>query len=295
MSYATQQCTDSGGYFVFDKDTRRILGAVGNDHTRAWVYPLLTPRGISVTQESPFDHPFHQGIFVGQGKVLARGRVANFWSPYYDFRQPNNPMYQHLGTLRYAEPPEVAESPNGYTFTYKTVWLDAEGEPLLDERRVIRLYEGGDATLCELESTKSSSYVDVVYAANKHGSIGARVQPQLLPAFGGFVLALTDGHLARGSADEVAHGKACDVVAYEADIPVLGAAGLALKVLTNSHSPNRRGPWFVRDYGLVMFNPTMDSDVAVPRGDSWTTSLRVAAYDGSLTPERSRVWFGDHD
>src|SRR5665213_2537970 len=295
MNYVIQQHTDSGGYFVCEKGTRRILGAVGNDDTRAWVYPLLTPRGIPVTQESPFDHPFHQGVFVGQGKVCARGRMSNFWSPYYDFRQPNNPMYQNLGIIRYAEGPQIAEDPDGYTFTYTTVWSDERGEPLLDERRVVRLYEGEDATFCDVESTKRSSYVDVVYAANKHGSIGARVQPQLLPAFGGSVVALSDQRLTRGSADEVAHGEACDVVAYEADIPVLGRAGVALKILDNSDTGDRRGPWFVRDYGLVMFNPTMDRDVEVPLGESWTTALRIAAYDGCLTANRCNIWFGEQD
>ena len=61
-------------------------------------------------------------------------------------------------------------------------------------------------------------------------------------------------------------------------------------ILNNTASDRRTGPWFVRDYGMAMFNATMDDEVAVAEGEIWETALRVAAYDGAVSVERVRSW-----
>ena len=97
-------------------------------------------------------------------------------------------------------------------------------------------------------------------------------------------------NLRRGLADEAAFGKERDFVAYEAEPAGLGRFGVCLLVLNNTASARRSGPWFVRDYGMAMFNATMDDDVSVAEGTTWETALRVAAYDGAVSVERARSW-----
>jgi len=42
-----------------------LVGAVSIGELRAYVFPLYTPLGRLVIQESPVDHPHHQGLTVG--------------------------------------------------------------------------------------------------------------------------------------------------------------------------------------------------------------------------------------
>jgi hypothetical protein len=186
---------DFAGHLVVERATGRLLAGVGHNPHRAWVFPLNTPRGLPVVQEYPFDHPFHNGVFVGQGKVRFNGRESNFWAPASDWRQPDNPIFQRIGELRYGEPPEVEAHDRGFRFTYTTVWHDEGGRPVLDEVRTIDVYGGGGATICDVRSAKTATYGSLEFAASKHGSIGIRVQPQLLPVMGGEIVAGVDGKL----------------------------------------------------------------------------------------------------
>jgi Methane oxygenase PmoA len=278
------------GSIVVEQSTQRVLAGVGNDGERAWVYPLCTPMGHGVTQESAFDHTFHRSIFVGQGPIESRGVRSNFWVLHRDFRYADHAVYNDLGEIRYVEPPSCQRTDLGFRFTYESTWLDSKGEALLDETRTVDVWDGGDATLCEVRSSKRSAYDDVVYPATKHGSIGVRVQQQLLPAFGGEIVGVERGQMRRGLADDVASGKQCEAVLYEADVPRLGVFGVAMAVADNSAATDRCGPWFIRDYGLAMFDATMNEDLVVRRGGAWSAALRVAAYDGVATVARVAQW-----
>ena len=281
---------DEMGHLVVESSSGRLLAGVGSNDHRAWCYPLNTPRGVGVVQEYAFDHAFHNGVFVGQAQIVLDGVLSNYWVIHPDWRSTDNHVYQDLGELRYQGRPQATALEHGYRFTYRTTWTGKDGRPALDEVRHFDIHAVADATICDLSSAKSAAYGPLTFRANKHGSIGARVQPQLLPALGGEILGIHDGQIERGIADEVANAKACDFVAYEAAPAGLGTFGACLIVLANSASPRRDGPWFIRDYGMAMFNATMEEDLAVAEGDTWSAALRVVAYDGALTVERASAW-----
>ena len=44
-------------------------------------------------------------------------------------------------------------------------------------------------------------------------------------------------------------------------------------------------PWFIRDYGMDLYNPTQNSSVETKAQDSWKIGLRSVAYDGELTTD----------
>ena len=279
----------NAGVMVVESDTDRLLGGVGHNAHRAWVFPLNTPRGLNVLQEYAYDHSFHNGIFVGQGHIERDGRVSNFWSPYADWRNPANPIYNDIGELRYGEPAKVEERENGFRFSYQTTWHDPDGNPLLDESRIYEIFDGGDATLCIATSAKTASYGPILFVANKHSTIGARLQPQLLPELGSRIMKGSARGLEKSTAPEVSADGA-DYVAYEANPHGLGRFGACLSIVDNSASERRDGPWFIREYGMAMFNANKDESISLDEGTSWTASLRAAAYDGEITDERAREW-----
>ncbi len=107
---------------------------------------------------------------------------------------------------------------------------------------------------------------------------------RLLPSAGGVICA-DSGR--RGSA-EIVHERDSDFVAYENDLAGSGRFGVFMTVL----DPGRCGPWFIRDYGMALYNPTWRETIRTRQGQSWTVGLRVAAYDGPLSHERARRWRG---
>ena len=123
-----------------------------------------------------------------------------------------------------------------------------------------------DATICDMSSRKLAAYGTAEFGKTKFGSVGARVEPRLLPPLGGKVIGCVDGDLQRGTAEEVANFRQWDAIAYEADVPGVGPFGICLMIRENSAGPNRRGPWFVRDYGMAMFNATQEEGITVPEG-----------------------------
>ena len=60
---------------VVDQETKRCLGGLGSNAWRTFVFPLYTPGGHTVIQEYPFDHPFHNGFFVGQVMKASEGKA----------------------------------------------------------------------------------------------------------------------------------------------------------------------------------------------------------------------------
>ena len=260
---------------VVERATARCLGAVGSNFYDTWVFPLYTPGGLTVVREFPFDHPFHNGFFVGQHPVNVGERVGNFWaSP--PRRGRDDHIFVNVGRVDAPREPDVEVSNDAVRFTFRNVWRDEHEEPLIDEVRTVTFRAADDATLCDMTSETIASQGAVEYPQTKFGSIGVRVEPRLLPPLGGTVIA--DGGR-RGNA-EVTHEGESDFVAYEHD-----GFGVLLHILDAA-----RGPWFIRDYGMAMYNPTWTRSISTPAGESWTVGLRVVAYDGLLTEERAKLW-----
>jgi hypothetical protein len=271
------------------KAGNRILGAYGTNFWRSWVYPFYTPSGRTVVENFPFDHPFHNGIFVGQNPVKVGAREGNFWA-FPVKRNHDDHIMKKFGRMDPQGEPTNEVTEAGVRFTLKSIWRDEQEQPLVDEERTVVLRALPDATVCDMSSRKTAAYGAAEFTKTKFGSIGVRVEPRLLPPLGGQVIGCVDGELHRGTADEVANQKACDAVAYENDIPGVGVCGICLMILDNSASPDRRGPWFIRDYGMAMCNATQNESIVVPSGGAWTAALRVVAYDGALTPSRLAQW-----
>jgi hypothetical protein len=269
-------------HMVAECATGRWLGACGANFYRPWVFPLYTPRGLTVVREFPFDHPFHNGVFVGQQPVLVAGRTGNLWAA-PPARSFDDKLSKDVGRVDLPKgQPEVEIAADGVRFTFRGVWRDEQERPVIDEVRTVAFRAVEDATICDVTSEKIATYGPAEYPRTKFGAVGARVETRLLPPLGGVILA----DAGRRGGAEVVHESESDFVAYENDLPGAGRVGLLMHILDEGV----RGPWFIRDYGMAMYNPTWAGPVFSGRGQSWTVSLRVVAYDGAATEERARTW-----
>ena len=137
-------------------------------------------------------------------------------------------------------------------------------------------------TVCDMTSEKIASYGVVTYPQTKFGSIGIRVEPRLLPVMGGIVL----GDDGRKGGVEIVHEGESDFVAYQNALTGHGTFGVFMSILNEGI----RGPWFIRDYGMALYNPTWTGAVSTPADETWKVSLRVIAYDGELTDAKAGNW-----
>ena len=263
-------------YMVIESASGRCLGGFGSNTQRSWVFPFYTPSGHTVIQEYAFDHPFHNGFFVGQSPVIVGGREGQFWH-YAGFKP--RPLG---GRVEAPKTPDIEPHEHGIRFRLKNVWLDENEEPLIDEVRIVNFHKAPDATICDMTSEKIATYGIVDYPQTKFGSIGIRVEPRLLPVTGGIVLA--DNNRVGGV--DVVHEDESDFVAYENELSGHGRFGVMMHILDEGVS----GPWFIRGYGMALFNPTWTQSISTPEGKSWKVSLRIAAYDSGLTEGRARNW-----
>jgi hypothetical protein len=285
MSRNYEVITNERTHLVRETGSGRWLGGVGASYYRTWVFPFYTPSGLTVIQEFPHDHPFHNGFFVGQHPVVQGERIGNLWvAP--PLRMPDDPVYVDLGRVDAPPAPQVEMTADGARFTFESTWRDPNDAPLLDEQRVVRFSAADDATICEMSSRKIAAYGPVEYPQTKYGSIGIRVEPRLLPTLGGTVIA-DNGR--QGRAD-VAHGQESDFVAYENEVSGHGICGVLITVPQQPGENRVRGPWFIRDYGMALLNPTWHTSISTPQDADWTVAMRLIAFDGALTEERVARW-----
>lgn len=179
-------------------------------------------------------------------------------------------------------PLSVEERPEGLSMSVRAVWRDENEEPVLDEIRTIDFQVREGATICDMTSNKTAAYGAISFPATKHGSIGVRVEPRLLPDLGAEVIGDQDR---RGRAD-VIHETASAYVAYENELTGHGRFGVLISPLADS-AP---GIWFIRDYGMAMYDATLRDETALGADESWTVGLRVAAYDGPISDQRAQEW-----
>jgi hypothetical protein len=281
MSYIAKQhlAHDQFGFVVQNGKTGRWLGGVGANYYRSWVFPLYTPRGLTVIQEFPFDHPFHNGLWVAQGPIQLGDETVHFW-PMPPERRPGESLFTHMGRIETLGLPEVQPHENGVRFTLKSLWRTGAGAPVLDETRIVDLYAVEDGTVCDVTTIQQANYGALRYDATKFGAICLRTDPRLTPVVGAEVIA--DGGR-RGKAD-VAIQQPNAYVAYESGSNA-NAFGILLSV------PGQRPhEWFIRDYGLATYNPMFEQPRTIQAGDSLRVDLRVVAYDEPLTEERAARW-----
>lgn len=259
-------------YLIKDTRTGQFLGGFGSNFYRSWVFPLLTPSGQCVIQEFPYDHPFHNGLFVAQYPVVMENKEGNFWTM-PPRRSPTDATYKSIGRMDPQGEPTIECLEDRVVLTLQSLWRDENEVPLLKEIRRVEFRSGQSATVCTMTSIKVADFGSIHFPATKYGAIGARVAPRLLPSCGGVI---SGDNNRRGSSTIFESERNSSYVIFESERSNARSHGLAL--LPGRGTPN--GPWFVRDYGLAMLNPTMEATITLAPKESWSIGIQAIAFDG---------------
>ena len=244
-----------------------LIGGYSANDLRTYVFPLYTPGGVLVLQEAPPDHPHHQGVHVGlsiDGHDV--WNAGSFGRPRH--AQRSRPPLKELQ-------PEIAKS--GVTFTHQVHWTTDGGQELLREERQVTFSRRADFCQIRWRSAFNAAAQPLTIDQTKEAGIALRVPPHWETIFGGRILN--------------AHGDVGEAACFDKASPWLniqgGAGGDRMAGVVFAPAPESEPcPWFTRDYGEHVYNPTRHHPIALAPGQTFTWAVNVLAYDGDVTVEQ---------
>ena len=224
------------------------------DWSRPIFYPLLSPTGTPLTRNWPIikdapgesmDHPHQKSAWFVHGDIVVEGMPAknspkgvkgvDFWS--------ENP-----GAGKVVCTSVKIKKRSGDHLVVETTneWINNEGQKVIDETRVIRVYQLSGAWLITVESDLFASVATLIFEDTKEGSFALRINEQITGKKGGKI------ENAEGKIGEKAcwgyPSAWCD---YSGSIDGK-VAGVAILCDPKNPYPSC---FHVRDYGLMAANP----------------------------------------
>jgi hypothetical protein len=195
--------------------------------------------------------------------------------------------YEH-SPLRYGldQPTAIAPCGRGFHFTYRAVWRDDHGQPMLDETPTIAVYADVDATPCDAFSAKTFACGPIENPASTawHARRTHSATIAALPGWGDPGQKCRDGPARAGRHGH--HRPAMQVHRLQSG----WARSRPLQRMPD-HSGEHR---VIRPPGAVvraMFSTSMRDTIRTAVDDIWIAGLRVEAYDGALDDARARRWY----
>jgi hypothetical protein len=237
-------------------------------------WPLQMPSGKPITRP-PFDpqgrqwkdHPHQKGAWFCHGDVIPEGlplahkikgvEGVDFWS--------EAPGHGHIVCAK-VEPPQQ-EKEHGWIKTFND-WRTADGQLILDEIRVIHLYNFGHAQLFVFDIDLHAGAQPITFGDTKEGSFGIRIHEQLQEKGG-------KGHL------ENADGKRGEVQCWGRQSAWCDYSGpldgkmWGLAILDDPSNPYP-ACWHSRGYGLMAANPFGRARSGFPAVKGKTDLVRLA-------------------
>ena len=241
-------------------DGKLLAGYNAND-LRSYVFPFYSPKGALVLQESPPDHPHHQGICIG---LEVDGH--DIWNA-GSFGNARHFQEMDLG-LECLKPQIDAE---GVTIAHAVSWKTESGDLLLSEERRVRFSNTGSCNRVRWHSTLTA-VGPTLLGKTKESGIGVRVPPHWETRWGGEIRN-AEGLLGEENTfDKMSSWVNVEGIAFGQE-----RAGVILRPLPESESC----PWFTRDYGPQLYNPLRHNNLELTDGESFSWDLDVVAYDGA--------------
>ena len=226
-----------------------------DEGARPFLWPVLGPGNVPLTRAFPMqevegestDHPHHRSMWSAFDEV----NEVNNWA-----ETPGHGFTKHL------EFKDLTEGSVFGEFTGIGKWTSAEGEPVLDETRTVRLYNAGaNSRLLDYELSLSANYGEVTFNDTKEaGLLSIRVATSMDGKEDGLITN-SEG----GIGESECWGNKARWVDYS------GPAGedkstFGFTVFDHPSNPGHPSRWHVRDYGLFSANPF--STAAFNQGDA---------------------------
>lgn len=215
---------------------------VGKGAQRPYLYPLIGPSGANLTRPYPMekggaeDHPHHRSFWFAHGAVNG----VDFWA---DGSKHGRQEHQNVSDLRVAG--------NQASFTAATRWVNASGEPVLEDSRQIAIEAREDGSrVVDFTIRLKAAHGPVRFGDTKEGTFALRLCPSLSIQGEGAQGAMLSS---AGKKNGAVWGKKAEwVSAYGPD-----PKGERVTVTILDHPANLRHPtwWHARTYGLFAANP----------------------------------------
>jgi hypothetical protein len=250
-----------------------------------YLWPVHAEGGVTITRNFPMgedkpegrnDHRHHQSIWTAYGDVNG----YDYWH-----REPIISV-----TV------EVESGDSFGLIKAENVWVDDQGEPVVDEIRVYRFHDTpASARIFDQSVTFRASYGDVTFGDNKEGMIAFRIRPEIQGNMAG-VLTNSNGD----QTQKEVYGTPVPWMDYSGPIEGVGVWGIALF----SHPSNFRLPaWHVRDYGLAGGNFFGMKSVAkseeegtyvLSKGEEITIHVRFLIHSGDVDEAEVAAHYADY-
>jgi hypothetical protein len=249
--------------FLVGKDRLAARYVYGADVAKPYFWPLNTPAGTPITRAWPMekgyegaevDHVHQKSAWFCHGDVIPEGielkhkvkgvEGVDFWAEGSDH-----------GKIVCTKVGEVGQDKAHAWVPTFNEWRTADGVKILDEKRVIHLYNLGDSQLFVLEIDLHASVCPITFGDTKEGSLGVRVREAVAEKNGKGKLTNADGKTGEGEKNNKDKNGCWGMLSAWCDYsgPVEGKpAGVALFADPANPYPSC---WHSRGYGLMAANP----------------------------------------
>lgn len=254
------------------------------------LYPVASPSGHELTVQHPDLYPHHRSIWIADRVQLAGGPDVDFYHCWKNYRQADKPESGFKHFIRHQRFSSVQAEGNGARINADLKWIVNENQPVLDERRTMRViaFENGEYRL-DLSWQLTASYGNVKFSSDAvhYAWPYVRMQPRFSGEQGGTIVNSTG---AKGQAGT--NGKVAEWVDYSYKIDG-NSEGLALFI------DRRDGPctWLTREYGTFgprrpeKFNGTQFTLV---NGESLSGRAAILVHRGDATNGRVAQRYRDY-
>jgi hypothetical protein len=257
---------------------RPVLALTQGRH-RAYVYPLFTPAGYSVTSEAPADHPHHNSFWVAADHVHCRMPVANGFEAYtYNFYLDETFQGRAPGRIAEVAVRGEAEGRDAFRIVQELEWRGPpewaapQGRVAARETRTLRIAMRPSMHVLDLESRLAAADWDFTLGPTRHAYFNVRVADSMVATFGGVV---QDDRGRMGGA--AVSGTEARWVDFSGPVGGGWVAGIALRPDPRDHADLS---WFVADWGVVTVGPFRLKGRLVRRGEELLARYRILVHDG---------------
>lgn len=269
----------AGARRTWIKHDGRIIAALSQNAYRAYIYPLLTPSGVSVTSESPIDHPHHNSITIGADHfdclfLYDRSRVEratyNFYvNDTFQGRAPCSIVSTAVDSIEMAE--DRLRIDQRLEWRGPVEWGAPNRRVLARETRTIDIQPGKTANIVRIDSRLEPTDWDILIGPTRHAYFTVRMADGLRVIDGGTIVD-ADGRRAVQRIN--------DNTAAWVDLYGTGPHGREAGAAIIPHPSSLQTAWYAHAWGSVAVNPFLHEQGSLRRGGSMDVGVTIVAHDG---------------
>jgi Methane oxygenase PmoA len=227
----------------------------GEGVAKPYFWPVLRPGGLPLTRAWPMDkaapggsidHPHQKSAWFCHGDVILEGMTSkaksggvegvDFWS--------EGPGHGRILCIKVGE--RKTDKNHGWIET-ENRWQTADGSPVLEEQRILHLYNFGQARLLVVDIDLETRYGALTFGDTKEGSFGIRVNDLIREEKGNGRIENADGKIG----EKECWGRVSAWCDYSGTID---GRRVGIAILAHPDNPYP-SCWHARGYGLMAANP----------------------------------------